>query len=55
MQSVSVLGNELKVLAYLVLGTPRLTINISLPSGWEIIHHYAQNLLCELRESMTHT
>lgn len=52
-QSVSVLGNELKVLAYLILGIPELTINISMPSVWEIIHHYAQNPLCELRESMT--
>lgn len=54
MQLVSVLGNELRALAYLVLGTPRLPINISLPTVWEIIHHYAQNLLCGLRENMTH-
>lgn len=34
MQSVSVLGNKLRALAYLVLGTPKLPINIFLPSVW---------------------
>lgn len=34
LQSVSVLGNKLRALAYLVLGTPKLPINIFLPSVW---------------------